>query len=86
MLTEFRKDWLDSLKIKGLSEQTLNSYFHDLKYFFEYLEFYKIDYSNMDIADAREYIRYRVEQMNSSSSTSRRMLIQVSALACIRNL
>ena len=66
--------WLKERIIQNQSEHTIHAYQRDLTDFFMFCEVKKLDLIEIEASDLREYLAYKVEQSNLSSSSIQRML------------
>jgi len=66
--------WLKERTIQNQSEHTIHAYQRDLTDFFMFCEVKKLDLIEIEASDLREYLAYKVEQSNLSSSSIQRML------------
>ncbi|MDQ1210166.1 integrase/recombinase XerC [Acinetobacter baylyi] len=69
--------WLKERMIQNQSEHTLNAYQRDLTDFFDFCEKRKLELMQVEASDLREYLAYRVEQSNLSSSSIQRHLSSI---------
>lgn len=69
--------WLKERMIQNQSEHTLNAYQRDLTDFFDFCEKRKLKLMQVEASDLREYLAYRVEQSNLSSSSIQRHLSSI---------
>ena len=73
-LEEYKDQWRNVLKIENKAETSIKSYMDSLKHFFDYLAENQFDLADMEITDAREFIRYRSETLGNKQTTIKRIL------------
>lgn len=66
--------WLISRQAQHQSKETLKAYRRDLTDFLIFIEMKKVDIIQLETADLREYISYKVEKYHLSSSSLQRQL------------
>ncbi|WP_165443257.1 site-specific tyrosine recombinase/integron integrase [Acinetobacter ihumii] len=66
--------WLKERIIQNQSEHTITAYQRDLGDFFSFCERQKLSLTEIEASDLREYLAYKVEQSNLSSSSIQRHL------------
>ncbi|WP_171263335.1 tyrosine recombinase XerC [Acinetobacter sp. ANC 4648] len=69
--------WLKDRKIQNQSEHTLDAYFRDVSGFIDFCYQKKIELKQVEASDLREYLAFKVEQDQLSSSSLQRHLTSI---------
>ncbi len=69
--------WLKERKIQNQSEHTLDAYLRDVSSFIDFCYQKKIELPHVDSSDLREYLAFKVEQHQLSSSSLQRHLSSI---------
>ena len=69
--------WLKERKIQNQSEHTLDAYLRDVSGFIDFCYQKKIELQHVDSSDLREYLAFKVEQHQLSSSSLQRHLTSI---------
>lgn len=69
--------WLKDRKIQNQSEHTLDAYLRDVSGFIDFCYQKKIELQHVDSSDLREYLAFKVEQHQLSSSSLQRHLTSI---------
>ncbi|WP_171263490.1 tyrosine recombinase XerC [Acinetobacter silvestris] len=69
--------WLKDRKIQNQSEHTLDAYFRDVSGFIDFCYQKKIELKQVEASDLREYLAFKVEQDQLSSSSLQRHLTAI---------
>lgn len=76
-LEKLKEEWLSKLTIENISIATRSSYENDLKKFFSYLEMHKLQIEDMELTDAREFMRFELEHNGLKPSSVKRMVSSI---------
>ena len=69
--------WINERKIQNQSEHTLDAYFRDVSGFIDFCYSKDLELQNVEKADLREYMAYKVEQNQLSTSSLQRHLTSI---------
>ena len=69
--------WIKDRKIQNQSEHTLDAYFRDVSNFIDFCYEKKLELKQIETSDLREYIAYRVEKDQLSSTSLQRHLTSI---------
>ncbi|MFW1737689.1 site-specific integrase, partial [Acinetobacter sp. ULE_I080] len=69
--------WIKDRKIQNQSVHTLDAYFRDVSNFIDFCYDKQIELKQVEAADLREYVAYRVEKDQLSTSSLQRHLTSI---------
>ena len=69
--------WIQDRKIQNQSEHTLDAYFRDVSNFIDFCYDKKMELAEVETSDLREYVAFRVEKDQLSSSSLQRHLTSI---------
>lgn len=69
--------WLNTLKIRSISQNTIEAYRSDINVFHDYCDTNNLDLNDLEMSDLREFTRYCIEHKGLTNKTVRRYLTSI---------